>query len=79
MVRVRVLDRHTRAGGRMRLELRLRNGTAIVVDSALPGFGEFVAVAEQRLHGMQPLSTWLPAVATAGTTGSELVLFERTP
>ena len=62
----------------MRVELRLRNGTDIVVHPQLPGFEEFVVVAEQRLHGMRPLTSWLPAMAKAGTAGDELVLFERT-
>ena len=33
--------------------------------------------ASARWTDVQPLSRWLPLVATTGTTGDELVLFER--
>ena len=78
VARVRILHFGGRASGRMRLELRLRDGSDVIVHPSLPGFEEFVVAAEQRLHGMRPLTSWLPDVATSATASDEVVLFERT-
>lgn len=78
VARVRVLHRGARTSGQVRLELRLRDGSDIIIHPALPGFEEFVVAAEQRLHGMRPLHSWLPDVATPAITSDDVVLFERT-
>lgn len=62
----------------MHLELRLRDGNDIIVHPALPGFEEFVVAAEKRLHGMRPLTSWLPDLAASATASDDVVLFERT-
>lgn len=77
VVRVSIRMGGAMSAGGMCLALRVRDGADILVHDALPGFRSFLAAAETRLPGMQPLNAWWPEASLPAAGPDERVIFER--
>ncbi len=74
---VRAFNHHELTTDRVRIALRLRNGTEILVHAEHPGFEQFLVAAEARLPGMLRRSAWWSAAVQPDSAPNEMLLFER--
>lgn len=75
-MQARAFSRNQPVGELLCIAVTLRDGTEVLLDEGLPGFGHFLTAAEAALPGMRKRAMWTagahPAIAQRGT-----VIFDR--
>jgi hypothetical protein len=78
VVRVRALRRDGETEPPV-LALKLRDGTEVLVQATLPGFGSFLDAAEKALPGMSGRTVLIAGTGKSDIIQTETILFERYP